>query len=186
MVWYEHVGHAVDGASLGMNTPDMITPARIRVPGPGIYGLVREDASLRLWKHRSADGSRTSWPIWSRRSEKVWRRLVPDTGADMTSVDYVLDILSEVSFRPVRFGDEEAAREELHAWVDARVWWTSPREGTRDRRALYLPVMDRQALIDLATDLETRSDRGVKEVNHAVIGTWIRRVWDVIEEKERV
>jgi hypothetical protein len=168
----------------------------IRVPGPGIYGLVREDASLRLWKHRSADGRR-SWPIWSGRSVKVWRRLVPDTGADVTSVYYALDILDpsdELGLRPVRFGEEDAfcdedafrALQHLHAWVDARVWWTSPREGTRDRRALYLPAMDRQALIDLATDLEMRADRGVKEINHAVIGTWIRRVWDVIEEKERV
>ena len=144
------------------------------LPGPGICILVRiEDASLRLWEHRRADGSHTSWPIWhgqvTRRtwpSTSSWALFVPGVGA---------------GWQPVLLGDQPFSV--LREAVNKQIFWTSPREG-KDRRALYLPKMSREALISLATDLEARSDRGVKQVNREEIGVWIQRVWEVIEANE--
>ena len=146
----------------------------LRVPKPGVYGLVREDASLRLWKNRARDGTRTSWPIWSARA----------TGNFLYHLFVVEPDQAHFQWRPVCFGDVSQEIVALRKMIDSLIWWTSPRK-SNERRALYLPAMPRDALIALAVDLERRADTGVRQAHNEPIGTWIQRVWSVIDQNAK-
>jgi len=168
------------------------------VPEPGIYGLVRlADGELRLWRHRGRDSKRT-WPIWdaaaigsSISKATTWKLpvsvVVAATGSQwpLTSADLMGPART---WGPVRFGtvgSDESWYEALQAEVSTRIWWTKSRENALGRAALYMPAMPRDALIELARDLERRADAGAVRINNEKIGVWIRRVWDVLEARER-
>ena len=179
----------------------------LTVPGPGVYGLVQPDGELLLWRYRGRDSKR-SWPIWDAPAMPVGkavtmrgeddRDVVLDAGCWILPTNSVASIrgvpqgVPRRHWRPVWFGAVGTTNggivnwlAVLHAEVDTRVWWTDARSRARDRRAFYMPAMPRDHLVTLVRDLEASSASGVKETRKQPIGVWIRRVWDVIERRER-
>lgn len=172
----------------------------VDVPSPGVYGLVQPDGELRLWRNRGRDSKRT-WPIWNAAAfsvadpvdgRPVWR-IAPNVATDAHDHIAEVDLVGSFAiWRPVRFGGVGVALaswvdwlDDLRTQVDTRVWWSSANSRSPSRRALYMPAMPREDLILLVRNLEERSNAGGKEINKAPIGVWIRRMWDVIERRER-
>ena len=166
------------------------------VPTAGIYGAVTFEG--RLCTHPGDVRTGEYWAIWhtkARQSSKIdtygnrvliWIADLPWQGRP------VLDLDNEVmaSWRHWRFAEPSVSTvpfgmEALRTVINPRIWWSSSRKNAKNRAALYMPAMPRQDLINLAHNLEADSACGVKTVRKEKIGVWIKRIWAIIEARER-